>query len=221
IRSTAQRRDLAATRNGGLMLVAAGSGGRASRFGFVRARGCKPYPEAQVGARGRTFGGTRRDGTVFGFADMHLHITADMRAGGNVIYGDNFDRFGISEALGHDDRAHGSDGSLDVTGNLLRSGSPAGTHDTHGWPTFVGWPVHDTYTHQQTYYVWLKRMWEAGERLVVAQTVEDEPLCKLEALRTNPSCDETATVILQIARLRALQRYIDAQNGGSGRGWFR
>jgi microsomal dipeptidase-like Zn-dependent dipeptidase len=157
---------------------------------------------------------------VFGFADMHLHITADMRAGGNVLYGESFDRFGIGEALGHDDRAHGSDGSLDTTGNLLRNGSPAGTHDTHGWPTFAGWPVHDTYTHQQTYYAWLGRVWTAGLRLVVAQTVEDEPLCQLEALRTH-SCDETATVKLQIARLRALQRYVDAQAGGAGRGWFR
>ena len=220
IRSTAFGGDLAVQPSGDLTLVAAGSGGRARRFAFVPSRGCKPFPEAHVGARGRTFRGTRRDGTVLGFADMHLHITADMRAGGSVIYGENFDRFGIGEALGHDDRDHGSDGSLDVTGNLLRTGSPAGTHDTHGWPTFVGWPVHDTYTHQQTYYEWLKRVWEAGLRLVVAQTVEDEPLCKLEPLRTH-SCDETETVKLQIARLRALQRYVDAQSGGSGRGWFR
>src|SRR5438270_5524114 len=220
IRSTAFGGDLAVQPSGDLTLVAAGSGRLARRFAFVPGRGCKPFPEAQVGARGRTFRGTRRDGTVLGFADMHLRITADMRAGGSVIYGQNFDRFGTGQALGHDDRDHGADGSLDVTGNLLRTGSPAGTHDTHGWPTFAGWPVHDTYTHQQTYYVWLKRMWEAGERLVVAQTVEDEPLCKLEPLRTH-SCDETATVKLQIARLRGLQRYVDAQSGGAGRGWFR
>jgi hypothetical protein len=124
IRSTAQGRDLAVGRNGALTLVAAGSGGRTGRFTFLRARGCRSFPEAAVGARGRTFKGTRRDGTVFGFADMHLHITADMRAGGNVIYGEAYDRFGISEALGHDDRAHGPDGRLDVTGNLLRHGSP-------------------------------------------------------------------------------------------------
>jgi microsomal dipeptidase-like Zn-dependent dipeptidase len=220
VRSTATGRDLAVKPGGDLTLVPAGSGGDASRFEPVAAAGCRPFPEAQVGARGASFKATRRDGSVVGFADMHLHVTADLRAGGNVIYGENFDRFGIGEALGHDDRAHGPDGSLDVTGNLLRSGSPAGTHDTHGWPTFTGWPVNDTYTHQQTYYVWLKRVWEAGERLVVAQTVEDQPLCELEVLRTH-SCDETAAVELQIARLRALQRYVDAQSGGPGRGWFR
>ncbi len=31
-----------------------------------------------------------------GFADVHLHITANLRAGGAVIYGEPFDRFGIS-----------------------------------------------------------------------------------------------------------------------------
>jgi microsomal dipeptidase-like Zn-dependent dipeptidase len=220
IASTVDGRQLAVRSSGDLTLVAAASAGRSGTFAFVRAHRCTPFPEAELGARGKTFRGRLRDGTVYGFADMHLHMTADMRAGGNVIYGESFDRFGIGEALGHDDRAHGPDGSLDATGNLLRSGSPAGTHDARGWPTFVGWPVHDTYTHQQTYYVWLKRVWKAGERLVVAQTVEDEPLCKIEPLRTS-DCDETAAVERQIARLRALERYVDAQSGGTGRGWFR
>ena len=42
----------------------------------------------------------------------------------------SFDRFGITEALGHDAELHGADGSDDVTGNLLRDGLPFGTHDT-------------------------------------------------------------------------------------------
>ena len=137
-----------------------------------------------------------------------------------MIYGESFDPFGITEALGHDDEVHGPNGSLDITGNLLRSGDPAGTHDTHGWPTFAGWPVHDTYTHQQTYYVWLKRVWKAGLRLIVAQTVEDQPLCEIEPQKSH-SCDETESAELQIRRLRAMQDYIDAQSGGKGRGWFR
>ena len=176
---------------------------------------CRSYPEASLGATGRPF-----RGSLFGFADAHLHLTADLRAGGRVIYGESFDRFGVTEALGHDADVHGSDGSQDVTGNLLRSGSPTGTHDTHGWPTFAGWPTHDTYTHQQTYYRWLQRDWLAGERLVVAQTVEDEPLCNIEPQKSH-SCDETATIELQAKRLRDLQDYIDAQAGGRGRGWFR
>jgi microsomal dipeptidase-like Zn-dependent dipeptidase len=176
--------------------------------------------EAQVGASGKPANGTNRDGTVFGFADAHVHITADLRAGGRVISGKAFDRRGIAFALGDDARNHGFDGSLDVTGNLLRRGLPFGTHDTHGWPTFAGWPVHDTNTHQQIYYVWLQRAWMAGLRLVVAQTVEDEALCRIEPVRSH-SCDETRSVALQIARLHALQDYVDAKSGGRGRGWFR
>ncbi len=164
-------------------------------------------------------GGPRAE-PVLGFADVHLHVTADMRAGGKVIYGRAFSPGGIADALGHDASVHGPDGSLDVTGNLLRTGLPAGTHDTHGWPTFSGWPTYDTYTHQQVYWTWLRRAWRAGLRLVVAQTVEDQPLCRLEPLRAH-SCDETRTVKAEIRRLYAMQDYIDASSGGPGRGWFR
>jgi microsomal dipeptidase-like Zn-dependent dipeptidase len=219
--STANRRKLAVSRRAGkLKLVAAGKSSPRTRFVFKRDHGCQRYPEARTGAKGRPFKGTRPDGTVKGFADAHLHVTTEQRAGGRVIHGRSFAPFGITRALGGDARDHGPDGSLDITGNLLRDGVPFGTHDTHGWPTFTGWPVHDTITHQQTYYVWLKRMWKAGMRVVVAQTVEDEPLCRLEPRRSH-SCDETQTIKLEIKRLKRLQNYVDAQSGGPGRGWFR
>jgi hypothetical protein len=195
--------------------------GVATRFRFTRARGCREFPEAGLGVvKGRPRFRKFRDGTLFGFADAHLHVTANQRAGGAVIYGENFNRFGIGEALGHDADVHGEDGSQDFTGNLLRDGSPAGTHDTHGWPTFAGWPVFDTYTHQQVYYRWLQRAYLAGLRLVVAQTVEDTPLCNIEPNKVH-SCDETESVELQVRQLRALEEYVDAQEGGRGRGWFR
>jgi microsomal dipeptidase-like Zn-dependent dipeptidase len=185
---------------------------------FAAAKGCSRFPEAKVGARGR-FDPTKPNGSVRGFADLHLHVASDLRAGGSVIYGEAFDPFGIGEALGRDAETHGPDGSLDVTGNLLRTGEPTGTHATDGWPTFTGWPTFDTYTHQQTYYRWLERVWRSGMRLVVAQMVEDEPLCEIEPLRTH-SCDEMETVKLEIARMRALEAYVDAQSGGRGRGWL-
>jgi microsomal dipeptidase-like Zn-dependent dipeptidase len=210
---------LAVTRGGGLE-IGAKPRGRASLLRFEPATACSPYPEASPGASGEPPDPVNPDGTVFGFADTHLHVTADMRAGGRVIDGKVFDRFGITRALGRDARNHGPDGSADVTGNLLRTGLPFGTHDVHGWPTFAGWPVHDTNTHQQIYYRWLERMWMAGERIVVAQAVEDEPLCRIEPERSH-SCDETHTIALEIRRLRALERYVDAQSGGPGEGWLR
>jgi microsomal dipeptidase-like Zn-dependent dipeptidase len=216
----ADGRQLGISPSGDLVLLKAGARGRARLFALVKSRGCTPFPEADVGTTGRPFRGTDRKGNVVGFADMHLHITTNQRAGGAVIYGEPFDPYGITEALGHDADVHGSDGSADVTGNLLRTGLPFGTHDTHGWPTFAGWPVHDTVTHQQTYYVWLKRAWMAGERLVVAQTVEDQPICEIEPHRIH-SCDETEAVRQQVQTLRGLQGYVDAQAGGKGKGWFR
>ena len=179
-----------------------------------RARGCRAFPEARVGAKGKPFRGLR------GFVDAHVHIPAALRAGGLVISGDNFHPYGIGQALGRDAEVHGDDGSLDLTGNLLRTGEPTGTHDTHGWRSFSGWPTFDTYTHQQIYYRWLERVWMAGERLVVAQTVEDESLCNIEP-RKSHSCNETDTVEAEVRQLRALQDYVDAQRGGRGRGWFR
>jgi microsomal dipeptidase-like Zn-dependent dipeptidase len=202
------------------LALSAGADGGPTQFRFRFATGCARYPEAATFTKGRAPESVRPDGSLFGFADMHVHLTAEFRAGGRVVHGGLFDRFGITRALGADDADHGPDGSLDVTGNLLRSGLPAGTHDTSGWPTFAGWPVHGTYTHQQIYYGWLKRTWRAGERLVVAQTVEDEALCELEPLRSH-SCDEMDAVELQIRRLRGLERYVDAQSGGRGRGWLR
>src|SRR3954454_15767295 len=210
LRSTLNGRALAAS---GRRLVTRTSG-RARLFRLGAARGCKTFPEANVGVPGKPF---RK---LFGFADAHLHIPAALRAGGLVISGENFNRFGVTEALGHDADVHGSDGSLDVTGNLLRNGTPTGTHDTHGWPSFAGWPTFDTYTHQQIYWRWLQRAWMAGERLVVAPTVEDESICNIEP-RKSHSCNETQTVEAEVKELKALQAYIDAQSGGRGRGWFR
>jgi microsomal dipeptidase-like Zn-dependent dipeptidase len=217
IASTQNGRRLGLSKSGELRLKPPDA---ALPFFFERAEGCHRYPEAQADATGKSFKGTTANGTVKGFVDAHLHITSDMRAGGRVIDGRAFAPFGVTRALGGDAKNHGPDGSLDVTGNLLRSGSPFGTHDVHGWPTFAGWPVHDTITHQQTYYMWLKRAWKAGERLVVAQTVEDAPLCNLEPRRSH-SCNETATIKLEIKRLKKLERYVDAQSGGPGKGWFR
>jgi microsomal dipeptidase-like Zn-dependent dipeptidase len=210
-RARGGRFDVRSTKPGGTTL---------GTFRFFRARGCRVFPEAALGAVGKSFKGTRRDGTVLGFADPHMHVTADLRGGGLVIAGHTFDRFGVAEALGHDADVHGDDGSLDITGNLLRSGSLTGTHDTHGWPSFAGWPTFDTYTHTQVYWRWLERAWMSGLRLLGAQLVEDEPLCNIEP-RKSHSCNETETIELEMRELRALQDYIDAQHGGRGRGWFR
>ena len=99
-------------------------------------------------------------------------------------------------------------------------GNPVRCHDPVGWPTFKDWPHHESLTHEQTYYKWLERAHMGGLRLFVNLFVENRALCELYPLKGN-NCDEMASVRLQNRDLDALQDYIDAQNGGPGRGWFR
>jgi microsomal dipeptidase-like Zn-dependent dipeptidase len=217
LRSTAAHRGVAVLAKGHTVGLAT----RASQFLLSAESGCTPFPEAQVDATVHGAGTRTRNDRIFGFIDDHVHITGNQRAGGDVISGEPYDRFGIMTALGEDAKIHGPSGSRDVTGNLLRSGSPTGTHDTHGWPSFKGWPTYNSMTHQQAYYVWIERAWRAGMRMMVAQTADDEPLCRLEPRRSVKTCSETASVLAQIRTLKGLQNYVDAQSGGPGRGWFR
>ena len=53
-----------------------------------------------------------------------------------------------------------------------------------------------------------------------AQAVEDQPICEIEPRKAH-SCDETEVIAAEIKRLRGLERYVDAQSGGPGRGWLR
>lgn len=215
--STATHRWLALSHGGRALGLARG----AALFTLRARHGCRPFPEAQVGATVLRPPRTMLDGRVFGFIDDHVHVTSNLRSGGDVISGEPFDRFGITVALGQDARVHGPDGGLDVIGDLLRTGLPLGTHDTHGWPTFVGWPTYNTMTHQQAYYVWIERAWRAGMRMLVAQTADDAPMCELAPRRATRTCAETPAIVAQIRTLKRMQDYIDAQSGGPGRGWFR
>jgi microsomal dipeptidase-like Zn-dependent dipeptidase len=220
--STADRRELTASRSGSLTLRQGGSAGRAGRFLFVGAHRCRRFPEASVGAIGRGRPSINRDGTVLGWADLEFHLTASFRVGGEVIAGQDFNPFGITAALSaaQDEKEHGPDGTEDTTGNILRFGSPAGRTDIHGWPTFAGWPTFDTLTNQQAYWVWLQRAWRSGLRLVLANTSEDQELCTVEPKRSH-SCNEEVSVELQVRNLKQLQSYVDAQSGGPGHGFFR
>lgn len=220
--STADGRRLGASRSGSLELVPASPGGKRSRFSFVPESRCRAFPEATVGAIGRGRSSVNRDGTVFGWTDLEFHLTASFRAGGEVIAGEDFDPFGVAQALSaaRDEQEHGPDGTLDTTGNLLRFGTPTGRTDIHGWPTFAGWPTYDTLTNQQAYWVWLERAWRSGLRLVMANASEDTELCNLEPKRSH-TCNEEGSIDLQVQNLKQLERYIDAQAGGPGRGFFR
>jgi hypothetical protein len=128
LRSTADHRRAVVSRAGRAALAL--TGGAGTTWTFVARGGCTPFPEAGVDGTVHGAGTRVKHGRIFGFIDDHLHITGNTRAGGDVISGEPYDRFGIPTALGEDAKVHGAGGKLDLTGNLLRSGVPVGSHDT-------------------------------------------------------------------------------------------
>ncbi len=187
---------------------------------FEPAPGCASFPEIEVNVSGPHLRGDTAFEEVSGFFDAHLHITAHEFLGGKVHCGRPWHPWGVTYALADCPDHAIADGAGAVLENFLSAGSPVGTHDTTGWPSFTGWPRPESLTHEQTYYRWMERAWRGGLRMVTNLLVENRVLCELYPLKLN-DCDEMASVRLQAQRLRELERYIDAQSGGPGEGWFR
>ncbi|TXH05755.1 MAG: peptidase M19 [Nevskiaceae bacterium] len=208
----------------------------AGTFHFVPASGCTPYPEMPVGIDGKTYQGNGVDKPVIGFADGHTHMfmSSEMSDGsgnvgpsaGGVLYGQPFNRFGVTEALKNCEAVHGPNGLLDPDVIIHTSPSP---HDTVGWPTFAGWPTAASDTHQVMYYKWVERAWMAGLRLQVNLGTNIAALCQLGATfigathPTNPlaDCNDMSVGQKQLNYMYEMQDYVDAQEGGPGKGWFR
>jgi microsomal dipeptidase-like Zn-dependent dipeptidase len=178
-----------------------------------------PSPESEVNATGTPFTGTRSDGSVYGLIDAHSHLFMQDGMGGAAVCGKVFSEQGIEAAL-NDCSSHEPHGLGALLENLTRDGSPIGTHDTTGWPTFADWPAHDSLTHQQMYYRWVERAWRGGQRVLVNDLVTNGLLCSINP-GTYQSCDEMTAIRRQAQDTYDLQAYVDAQHGGPGRGWFR
>jgi hypothetical protein len=191
----------------------------AGAFSFEPSDGCAVYPEVDTSATGRPFTSRTPWGQVKGIIDLHLHMTAFEFLGGRAHCGRPWHPYGAPYALVDCPDHQVGNGCGAVLENALY-GNPVRCHDPVGWPTFKDWPHHESLTHEQTYYKWVERAYMGGLRLFVNLFVENRALCELYPLKQN-DCDEMASVRLQNRDLDALQDYIDAQNGGPGRGWFR
>ncbi|MFC6933755.1 hypothetical protein ACFQHO_27660 [Actinomadura yumaensis] len=157
---------------------------------------------------------------VRGYVDAHTHLMSYEGFGGEIICGAPFHQEGIEKAL-RDCPHHEPDGALALFENITTKGSPFGTHDPKGWPTFKYWPNNRTATHQQVYYKWLERSWRAGQRILVNQLVTNRVLCEIYVPARKYPCDEMDSIRLQAKRTYELQDYIDKEYGGPGKGWFR
>src|SRR5262249_4984316 len=99
-------------------------------------------------------------------------------------------------------------------------------HHTDGYPTFTDWPNSWRFsTHQVQYWRWIERAWLSGLRLLVMHATSNQVLCEFMTGMMRPhegrySCEDMVAAEREIEETYALERYIDAQNGGPGRGWF-
>ena len=207
------------------------------------AEGCAEFPELSLDAQGEVRREKFADGSVFGIVDTHSHILSNFGfGGGGIFHGGAFHPLGVEHALGSCEQFHGVDGRQDLFGFGYDKGTdlaptaligalankmlPEFNHHTDGYPTFTDWPsAHDSSTHQTQYYKWLQRAYMGGLRLVVQHATTNSKICELIAgdgiQPIRYSCNDMVAVDRILDETRHMERYIDAQEGGPGQGWFR
>ncbi len=199
------------------------SGASVRRFELRLTDGCAKWPEITTNIRGRTFSGISPFQEVRGTTDAHTHGMAFQFLGGGAHCGRPWSPFGVTVALVDCPDHEQTDGKGALLEAFL-SGEP--THDPVGWPTFVDWPAPHSLTHEGTYYKWMERAWQGGLRLFVNLLVENNKLCQVYPVKgprygENPECDDMKSIRMQARYMREFERYIDAQSGGPGKGWYR
>ncbi|HET9499819.1 MAG TPA: hypothetical protein VFO98_06135 [Marmoricola sp.] len=188
-----------------------------TQFTPYRRAGCAHFPEVEVNVTGRPAAGVTAFQETRGYIDAHTHGMAFEFLGGDVHCGRPWSPWGVTVAL-RDCPDHYLTAGYGAVLEAFLSGSPH--HDPVGWPTFRDWPAPESLTHEGTYYKWMERSWRAGQRVLVNLLVENNQLCRLYPIKHN-SCDDMDSIRLQAHDMRALERYIDAQHGGPGKGWYR
>lgn len=186
-----------------------------TQFAPVRRTGCTPFPEIGTGVYGRPAAGTTAIQETRGLVDAHTHGMAFEFLGGDLHCGRPWSPWGVTVALkGCENEKALASG---VVGSFLSGSAGA---DPVGWPTFKDWPAPNALTQEGTYYKWMERTWQSGQRILVNLLVENNQLCMLYPVKRN-SCDDMDSIRLQAKDMHLFEDYIDAQHGGPGRGWYR
>jgi hypothetical protein len=213
---------------------------QAADLDFMAQSDCADFPELTVNASGEIDVTEFEDGDLFGFVDSHSHLFTNLAfGGGGVFHGAPFHPLGVEHALPNCALSHGVDGRKDLMGSGFSDGGilslasalitgelPEKNHDTEGYPQFTDWPnAPFSSTHQMQYYTWLERAYLSGLRLVVQHATTQETLCQLTtavgAQANRYDCNDMVAVDRIIEATYDMERYIDAQSGGPGEGWFR
>jgi microsomal dipeptidase-like Zn-dependent dipeptidase len=176
-----------------------------------------------------------------GFADIHVHQMGNLGFAGSIVWGD---AFGPAQGvLGPIPRAYRAGHNIVETGthgSLLKAllniilGGLFG-HGEDGWPTFESWPRWNMWTHQQVYQDWLYRAYQGGLRLMVMLALNSEdPFGRGEnqlgifgrkavqkAKAPGRTVNDMESLEWQVRAAYLMQRSIDEQKGGPGKGWYR
>ncbi|MFT4519406.1 MAG: hypothetical protein ACI9JM_001802 [Halioglobus sp.] len=217
-----------------------GDAANAADLDFVVQEDCAVFPELTLDASGEVTVTEFDDGSVFGFVETHSHLFTNLAfGGGGTFHGAPFHSLGVEHALEDCDLVHGTDGRKDLMGAGFGGGDIASllpaiatgelaekNHDTEGYPVFTDWPnAPSSATHQVQYYKWLERAYLSGLRLLVQHATTNEFLCQLVvgvgAQPERHDCNDMINVDVILEATHAMERYIDAQSGGPGEGWFR
>jgi microsomal dipeptidase-like Zn-dependent dipeptidase len=185
---------------------------------FAPGQGCAVFPEAALDAKGTPATNPLPFGKVGGLVEGHMHWMTFEYFGGNFHCGRPWHPYGIAYALPDCSSIEGPQGSAAPFQNFLNYGAPESPHDTSGYPKMTAWGPGNL-TYEGTYWRWIERAWLGGLRLMVMSINENRVLCELQANRKT-NCDEMDTVRRGFEDVRELQRYVDAQAGGPGKGFF-
>lgn len=215
---SASGRVLSVSGNGAGSLADPAAAGNAAQIRFVRARGCAVYPEAALDATGTPSKGSTEFGRVGGLVEGHMHWMTFEYLGGKFHCGRPWHPYGIPYALPDCSSVEGPQGTAAPLQNFLNYGNPSQPHDTSGYPQLKEWSASNL-TYEGTYWRWIQRAWMGGLRLMVMGINENRVLCELQSNRET-NCNEMDTVRRGLKDIRDLQRYVDAQAGGPGKGFF-
>ncbi len=217
--------------------------GDALQINLSSKENCAIYPEMSLDASGTIRKEAWPNGDVYGFADIHSHLlTNEGFGGGGIFHGAPYHPLGVEHALTDCTEWHGENGQRDLVDYFLSGNSEISVdklgpifstgrvdefnHATTGYPVFADWPnPRENPTHQQQYYKWLQRSYLGGLRLIVQLATGNSALCELMVglgSQTAPyTCNDMISVDRTIKAARGMERYIDAQAGGPGKGWFK
>jgi microsomal dipeptidase-like Zn-dependent dipeptidase len=177
---------------------------------------------------GRIFGAARTTcycaDQPLGFADTHNHQFANLAFGGKWVWGKPYGP--IKDALASCAPIHSGLSGIpaDLIGaaeSMGQGGSLPLIHEPSGFPEFKDWPAFDSPIHQGVYEDWLFRAYQGGLRLMVMHAVNNGTVCHLVGPLSYRTCKDQEAIFYQIRAAKAMEKHIDQEFGGPGKGWYR